>query len=188
MDFGTTVSDRNITRADTDTRDSDGSRKPTGGQATNSANTVGNEIRTSDEPTSTNALPESIWQSWGKIAQANMSVRLYGDLVRLAAAHDGWRGSGSLGLRPNSLKSFLEFWSRVRDGAAEPELSLAPDGSLHAEWFDSPRKRLDVRFAEQNTYFGLFQNNNVVEGADHLNTVAEILKLHPARPLTWSTE
>ena len=186
MDFGTTITDHNITRADGDLRTPNGSRKPDVDPPTYSANTIGNEIRSVEEVSSTNSLPESIWTSWGRIAQANMSVRMYGDLVRIANAQDGWRGSGSLALRAGSIKNFLEFWSLVRDEAAEPELTLAPDGSLYAEWFESQRKCLDVRFAEQNVFFGLFANNNIVEGVDHLTTVAQILKLHRAKPLTWS--
>jgi hypothetical protein len=111
---------------------------------------------------------------------------MYRDLVRIGMQPPGWRGPGSLGLRPASLRNFLEFWSAIRGGAVEPELALAPDGSLHAEWFKSPRQRLDVRFLDRNLVFGLFTNNNVLEGTEHHNTVALILKAHQAKPLSWS--
>jgi hypothetical protein len=132
------------------------------------------------------SLPESLLTSWSRIAQANISVRMYRDLVRIGMQPPGWRGPGSLGLRPASLRNFLEFWSAVRGSAVEPELALAPDGSLHAEWFKSPRQRLDVRFLDRNLVFGLFTNNNVLEGAEKHNTVALILKAHQAKPLSWS--
>lgn len=132
------------------------------------------------------ALPEAVSASWTRIAQADISVRLYSRLVRLASQPDGWRGPGSLSLRPSSLKRFLEFWTMVRNEAREPELALAPDGSLHAEWFKSHRQRLDVRFAEPKVIFGLFAGNSILEGADNLKTVAQILMQHHAKPLAWS--
>jgi hypothetical protein len=138
------------------------------------------------QPASVNSLPESLLTSWSRIAQANMSVRMYRDLVRIGMQPPGWRGPGSLGLRPASLRNFLEFWLAVRSSAVEPELALAPDGTLHAEWFKSPRQRLDVRFLDRNLVFGLFTNNNVLEGAEKHNIVALILKAHQAKPLSWS--
>jgi hypothetical protein len=138
------------------------------------------------QPISPNSLPDALLSNWNRIAQANMSVRMYRDLVRLAMQPSGWRGPGSRGLRAGSLKSFLEFWMAVRDSAVEPELTLAPDGSLAAEWFKSPRQRLDTRFLDHIAIFGLLMNNNVLEGAETRDTVASILKAHQAKPLTWS--
>jgi len=86
-------------------------------------------------------LPETILTSWSRIARANISVRMYDDLVRAATRPPG--------LRSGSLRNFLEFWSAVHDVAVEPELALAPDGTIHAEWFKSARQRLDVRFLDQ---------------------------------------
>lgn len=135
---------------------------------------------------STGALPDTISESWGDIVNAGMSVGMYGDLVRMATAPSGWRGPGSLALRPISLKNFIAFWLAIRDVAKEPELTLAPDGSLHAEWFKSTRQRLDVRFADKNVIFGVLNQGNIVEGAEQPNTVAEFLRLHHAKPLSWS--
>jgi hypothetical protein len=135
---------------------------------------------------SANSLPDSILSSWTRIARAGMSVGMYDDLVRIAARPPGWGGPSSLGLRPASLRNFLEFWSSVRDAASEPELTLAPDGTLHAEWFKSARQHLDVRFLEQRVIFGLFANNSILEGAEHRDMVAQVLKAHRAKPLSWS--
>lgn len=140
------------------------------------------------EAPTTGALPEIISANWGDIVNAGISLRMYGDLIRMAAVPSGWRGPGSLALRPISLRNFIAFWSAIRDVAKEPELTLAPDGSLHAEWFKSPRQRLDVRFSDQNVFFGLLNHNSILEGAEHPNTVAEILKLHHAKPLTWRAQ
>jgi hypothetical protein len=63
---------------------------------------------------------------------------------------------------------------------------LAPDGTIHAEWFESSRKRLDAKFSERDVVFGLFAQNNIVEGVDSVATVAQILKLHRSKPLSWS--
>ena len=148
--------------------------------------TIENESQPIETTSSTNSLPETILRSWSKIALADMSVGMSEGLVRIATNSNGWRGPGSLSLRAESLESFLEFWSTIRDDALEPELALAPDGTLHAEWFRSQRQRLDVRFAEHNVVFGLFANNSILEGVERLQIVASFLKLHPEKPLKWS--
>jgi hypothetical protein len=134
---------------------------------------------------SANSVPDSILAVWTRIGSANMSVRMYRDIVRLAMQPSGWRGPGSFALRSSSLKDFLEFWYAVRDEAAEPEVTLAPDGSIHAEWFKSPRERLDVRFAEKKVIFGLLTSKSILEGAENINLVALILKSHRSQPLKW---
>jgi hypothetical protein len=136
----------------------------------------------------TEAAPRTIVAAWGAIRQARMSFEMYGKLVRLASVAPGWRGPGAQSMKVWSLNQFLHFWSLIRDDAVEPELALAPDGSIHAEWFKSARQRLDIRFADANVHFGMFTNNNVLEGADKLATVAQILKDHHAKPLTWQPE
>jgi hypothetical protein len=149
------------------------------------------EARLSNVPGTTakieaNSVPDSLLTFWTRIARSDMSIRMFGELVRIAAQPAGWRGRGSRGLRAASLRSFLDFWSAVRDDASEPELSLVPDGSLLAEWFKSERQRLDVRFVDHSVLFGLFANNRVLEGAEKRETVAQILKSHQLKPLTWS--
>jgi len=134
----------------------------------------------------TDSLPESILANWSRIAQANLTVGMYANLVQVALRPPGWRGPGSLSLRTDSVKDFLEFWGSVRANAAEPELALAPDGSLHAEWFKSQRQRLDLRFSNKRVFFGLLNKNNILEGADDKDTVGNILRTHHASPLTWS--
>ncbi len=158
-----------------------------GGTQNQSTRSITLQRRRGDEPgkTSANSVPESILAVWTRIGSANISVRMYRDIVRLAMQPTGWRGPGSLALRSSSLKSFLEFWAAVRDEAAEPEVALAPDGSIHAEWFKSSRERLDVRFAEQKLVFGLLTSNSILEGAENLNLVALILRSHRSQPLKW---
>ena len=136
----------------------------------------------------TEAAPPTIVAAWGAIRQARMSSEMYGKLVRLAFVAPGWRGPGAQSMKVSSLNQFFHFWSLIRNDAVEPELALAPDGSIHAEWFKSLRQRLDIRFADANVRFGMFTNNNILEGADKLATVAQILKDHHAKPLTWQPE
>lgn len=178
MDFGTTITDlKSIPFSEERTR--------TTNVVDEVASTAIQKPSNPIEPLSADSLPETILTSWSRIAHANMSVRMYRDLVRIGMQPQGWR-AGSLALRPASLKNFLEFWLAARDSAVEPELTLAPDGSLHAEWFKSPRQRLDIRFLDHGAVFGLFTNNDVLEGAQRSNYVASILKTHQAKPLTWS--
>jgi hypothetical protein len=136
----------------------------------------------------TDSLPDSILTNWSRIAQANMTVGMYADLIRVAFRPAGWRGPGSLSLQTDSVKNSLDFWSLVRANAAEPELVLAPDGSLHAEWFKSQRQRLDVRFSNKKVFFGLLNKNSILEGADDKDTVGNILRSHHANPLMWSAK
>ena len=57
----------------------------------------------------------------------------------------------------------LDFWQLVRGPAAEPALTLAPDGSLLAEWFKNANQRLDIRFSARAVIFGLITPKNVLE-------------------------
>jgi hypothetical protein len=181
MDFGTTISRYEI----------EGDKQPVAQTppkpVSTSTNTVTAPIVSPEsDPSETSLLPESIFESWGTINRVGMSVRMYGDLVRLASVPDGWRGPGSRALRARSLKSFLDFWALVRSEAKEPEITLAPDGMIHAEWFESNRKRLDARFSERGVVFGLFAQDKIVEGVDSVEVVSQILKLHGSKPLSWS--
>src|SRR4051812_23089516 len=72
-----------------------------------------------EQGSSSTTLPETILRTWSRIGRANMTVRMYSDLVRIATETLGSRGPRPVRLRPTSLKNFLEFWSRVRDDAAE---------------------------------------------------------------------
>ncbi|KAB7741519.1 hypothetical protein F2P47_03680 [Parvibaculum sedimenti] len=137
---------------------------------------------------STDTMPQPLLTNWGRLGRASISIAMYESLVRIAMYTDGWHGPGSLGLRSSSLKRFIEFWSLVRNDAAEPEISLSSDGSLHTEWYKSARQRLDLRFADQSVFFGLFSNNTILEGADSVDTVAQILRLHRAAPLRWKAK
>jgi hypothetical protein len=135
----------------------------------------------------TNTLPPSISANWGKIAKARMTHHMYANLLRVAAANLVL-GSRKSALNATSLADFFDFWARIRVASAEPEFALAPDGTLSAEWFKSQRQRLDVQFVGRKVIFGLIANNNILEGADNLQTVAALLKSHPSKPLQWKVE
>jgi hypothetical protein len=129
----------------------------------------------------TAAVPAVLQSNWSKIAKANMSNDLYASLIRIARAS----GPGIHTLKLKSLQNFLAFWVAVRDDAAEPELGLGPDGSIFPEWFKSHKQRLDVRFTDQRVFFGLFANNDILEGASSLDDAAKTLMAHHAKPLSW---
>jgi hypothetical protein len=133
---------------------------------------------------STDAIPPAIRANWGRIARARLSERMYESILRIATAREEVRAPA---LAPISLAQFLEFWRKVGTDAVEPELVLASDGTIHAEWFRSARQRLDVRFTTGGkAIFGLFATTGVLEGADSADAVATWLAMHPARPLRWS--
>jgi hypothetical protein len=129
----------------------------------------------------TDTLPSSIAANWGSIAKARMTQHMYDRLLRIAALR-------SSALTAKSFADFFDFWVRVRAASAEPEFALAPDGTLSAEWFKSQRQRLDVQFAGRKVIFGLFAHNDILEGAQSLQTVAELLKSHPSKPLQWKVD
>lgn len=150
-----------------------------------SANTVGaTQVLERETKSATTLFPDALLAHWNEIVSTGISVRLYRDLVRLGL---GRRVQGNVAMREDSLKSFLQFWARVREGAAEPEIALAPDGTIHAEWYESPKKRLDVRFATPKAFFGLFDGNNILEGVERPEIVAQLLMAYPGRPLSRSS-
>lgn len=133
----------------------------------------------------TDALSGAIRANWGKLTQAALSDRMYQQIQRIATVPDDTR-PGSRLLGTNCLSNFLEFWARVHNDATEPDLVLAPDGTLYAEWFKSGRQKLDVRFTSSTVTFGLFANADILEGAQQPQAVAAILSAHAAKPLRWS--
>jgi hypothetical protein len=133
------------------------------------------------DPITTNALPGALADNWVKLQQLRLTDRMFGRLVSLANVER----PGVRPLTSASLKGFLDFWSLVRRKAADPELALAPDGSLHAEWFKSVGSRLDVRFTVGKALFGLLASGNIQEGADTIPAAAQTLRNHPAKPLEW---
>jgi hypothetical protein len=145
---------------------------------------VGGASPVTSEPV-TDALPGALKANWGKLTQATLSDRMYRQIQRLATVPgDAHPGSRLLGT--SCLSNFLEFWAHVHNDATEPDLVLAPDGTLYAEWFKSARQKLDVRFTSSTVTFGLFANTDILEGAQRPAAVAALLSAHAAKPLRWS--
>ena len=70
--------------------------------------------------------------------------------------------------------------------AAEPFLSLTPDGHLYAEWHASWRRHLDVEFtADGQVYFGLFNNGNILEGKLKLDDFHPMITGGGQNPFCW---
>jgi hypothetical protein len=133
----------------------------------------------------TSSMPDAISANWGNILRARLSENFKARLTRIA----GRREPGLPPLASRSLAEFLEFWLLVRPVAVEPEVSVAPDGNLMAEWFRSTRYHLDLRFVPGRVIFGLISGANVSEGSESLTNlpnVANYLKIHSSQPLKWS--
>ena len=131
----------------------------------------------------TSVLPKAIADNWGKVLRAHVSEAMQSRLIRIASAR---RGPNAKALTTQSLGDFLDFWNQVKIDAVEPEITVAPDGTLCAEWFRSPQQKLDVRFALGRAVFGLFSRRGILEGSESLGNVALYLRNHSARPLQWS--
>jgi hypothetical protein len=121
------------------------------------------------------------------VGVGGLSHSLFESLVRVAAA-PATSNAAYQSLTTSSLADFLDFWTRVKTVATEPEVSVAPDGSLAAEWYKSGRQKLDARFVDRKVIYGLFANTSIHEGADRVEVVAEFLKNHPAHPLQWAAK
>lgn len=132
------------------------------------------------------AMPFSLLANWSRIALANLSQEVFDRLVYLARRPVGWRGPGSRALSSGSVREFLEFWMTVRDKAREPALALTAAGGLHAEWFKSSRRHLDLQFSgDGRIFFGLFDRGRLLEGVDDAKNLKELLNAHLSRPLKW---
>jgi hypothetical protein len=146
--------------------------------------TAGTAIQFESRRADTRVLPTSIEVNLSKMMKARMSQRMYDRLVRVAATRSD-AASGYRALTPGSVSDFLDFWILVRNVAVEPEITVAPDGTLSAEWFKSVRQKLDARFVNGKVFFGLFAGTNILEGVDAPQAVADYLKKHSAKPLLW---
>jgi hypothetical protein len=183
MDFSTNVGRFQI-ESSADDHPSSGSQIETFGSFA-----VGTRMRRRPRPevdVLTDALPNSLVANWTKLSASELSRRFYSRLLRLAS--DRFSGQplpSSERLRASSLSDFLDFWSKIKSTAAEPEISLSNDGSLIAEWFRSPEQRLDIKFGRSAVMFGLFNKEHIIEGAESKELVALILSGHSARPLEW---
>lgn len=184
MDFGT----RSTTTVDdiAGYQPDDGSiSSPVRSTARESSNTVpGLSSLGGASGADTAMFPEALTPFWTELLKTDVSVGLYRDLVRLAI---GGRGPAAVPLRRDSLKSFVQFWGLVHNQAVAPEIALAPDGTIHAEWYQSPTRRLDVRFAIPKVYFGLFDGSEVLEGVQRPEDLARMLVSHRSRPLSRSS-
>ncbi len=135
----------------------------------------------------TEALPAAFASNWTKLKSSQLSPKFYSRLLRLAS--DGFSSkplqSNERKLRPSSLSDFLDFWSKIKGAAVEPDVSLSNDGSISVEWFKSNDQRLDVKFAQDAVMFGLLNNGKILEGAENKEQVALILLSHGAKPFLW---
>lgn len=81
---------------------------------------------------------------------------------------------------------FLRFLELSQEPRTKPELYLAPNGMLVAEWYKSSRSHLDVEFAgNDECYFGLFAPRKTIEGAGSVSDLTSILSRHSSRPMKW---
>ena len=126
------------------------------------------ELGTGREPA--NAVPDAVANNWVLLAKSKPSRKIYGRILHLAQEAEP---SGRAALRPGSLRTFLEFWDEVRSFAPEPELTLARNGNLVAEWHKRWNRHLDAEFKEDGmVLYGLFTGRIVSEGRDKADVLA----------------
>lgn len=117
--------------------------------------------------------PESIRQNWIGLAKSKLSQKTYGRILRLAIDA---QNQGISPLKSGSLRTFLTFWEVVRDIAPEPDLTIARNGNIVAEWHKNWQRHLDIEFKEDGmVLYGLFIGKIVNEGRDVARVLAERL-------------
>ena len=132
------------------------------------------------------AMPESLRMNWSKLAASDIGNQLYDRIFLFANREDGWRGPGSKRLSANSLSTFLDFWTHIKDNAKQPSLALTSEGGLNAQWNKSDREFIDLTFQpDLKVYFGLFQKAKIYEGVDSFEKVLRLMELLDGNPLEW---
>lgn len=122
---------------------------------------------------SPHAVPKALEDNWVLLARSNFSRKTYSGILRLAQEAES---PGRAVLGPGSLRTFLLFWDMVRSLAPEPEVTLARNGNLVAEWHTSWNRHLDVEFKEDGmVLYGLFAGRIVNEGRDKASALAQRL-------------
>lgn len=119
------------------------------------------------------AVPYAVANNWVLLAKSKLSRKTYGRILRLAQEAES---PGRAALRPGSLRTFLSFWDTVSVLASEPEVTLARNGNLVAEWHRTWNCHLDVEFKEDGmVLYGLFTGRIVSEGRDAVDALARRL-------------
>ena len=119
------------------------------------------------------AVPDAVENNWALLAKSRLSGKTYGRILRLAEEAES---PGRAALRPGSLRTFLSFWDKVSVLAPEPEVTLARNGNLVAEWHRRWNRHLDVEFKEDGmVLYGLFTGKIVSEGRDTADALARRL-------------
>ena len=119
------------------------------------------------------AVPDAVENNWVLLARSKLSGKTYGRMLRLAQEA---ASPGRAALRPGSLRIFLSFWEKVKAFAPEPEVTLARNGNLVAEWHERWNRHLDVEFKEDGmVLYGLFTGRIVNEGRDAADALASRL-------------
>ncbi len=119
------------------------------------------------------AVPYAVANNWVLLAKSKLSRKTYGRILRLAEEAES---PGRAALRPGSLRTFLSFWDTVSGLDSEPEVTLARNGNLVAEWHRRWNCHLDVEFKEDGmVLYGLFTGRIVSEGRDSADALARRL-------------
>ncbi len=119
------------------------------------------------------AVPDAVANNWVLLAKSITSGKTYGRILRLAQEAES---PGQAALRPGSLRTFLSFWDTVSVLAPEPEVTIARNGNLVAEWHRRWNRHLDVEFKEDGmVLYGLFIGTIVNEGRDTADSLARRL-------------
>ena len=122
------------------------------------------------------AVPDAMANNWVSLAKSKTSGKMgkiYGRILRLAQEAES---PGRVALRTGSFRTFLSFWKTVGVLAPEPEVTIARNGNLIAEWHKRWNRHLDVEFKEDGmVLYGLFIGSIVSEGRESAASLARRL-------------
>jgi hypothetical protein len=137
----------------------------------------------------TTFMPDSLRDNLLGLRTSNLQEQIHSRLWFLANKPDRWRGAGSKRLNSESLRNFLRCWRKIAADAAEPFVTLAPNGNVYAEWHASWRRHLDMEFSSDGkVYFGLCHNGDTVEGKDDLEEVLNAMLARRKNPFRWTNK
>ncbi len=134
-------------------------------------------------------IADAIRANWSKWAHANLSATTWGRIVSEATRRIGGEAT-TWELNAVSLSSFLDLWLLIEGQSKEPVLSIAPRGTIIAEWVLDPDNFLVVDFqSDGKLIYSLFVDSYPTEGIFPSNRLAEFSRMVSAalvNPFTWS--
>jgi hypothetical protein len=118
-----------------------------------------------------------------------LPVRVFNDLLSAATSPNRVLGKASQ-LSNGSLGIFLDLWDAVKVVAAEPVVSVTPNGCVVAEWVRDEENLLAVLAGSSaELTYSLFENGEPLEDSitkEQIPAFVTYMRARVANPFQWS--